>query len=83
MGVASQSRELSLSGCQSPGDRLQAKFKVSVAKTRFQDIATRAELPLALVASDGRITESTLSKVDGFVEVHGGAIIVRVRREVY
>ena len=83
MGVASQSWELPLSSCQSPGDRLQAKFKVSVAKTRFQDIATRAELPLALVASDGRITESTLSKVDGFVEVHGGAIIVRVRREVY
>ena len=75
--MAAQSRELSL------GDRLQAKFNVSLAETGFQGIATRAELSLALVASDGCIAELALSKMDGFVETHGGAIIVRVRREVY
>ena len=93
MVVASQSWELSLPGCRSLKekrsvvrslrDRLQAKFNVSVAETGFQDISNRAELSLALVASDGRFAESTLSKADGFVEAHGGAIIVRVRREVY
>jgi uncharacterized protein YlxP (DUF503 family) len=93
MVVASQSWELSLPGCRSLKekrsvvrslrDRLQAKFNVSVAETGFQDIADRAELSLALVASDGRVAESMLAKTDDFVEAHGGALIVRVRREVY
>jgi uncharacterized protein len=93
MVVASQSWELSLPGCRSLKekrsvvrslrDRLQAKFNVSVAETGFQDVHDRAELSLALVASDGRLAESMLDKTDHFVEAHAEAMIVRVRREIY
>ena len=64
-------------------DRLRGKFNVSVAETGFQDIHARAELTVALVASDGRFAESVLDKIDRFVESHGGAVITSVRREVY
>lgn len=93
MVVASQSWELSLPGCRSLKekrsvvrslrDRLRSKFNVSVAETGLQDVSNRAELTLALVASDGRLAESMLDKTDGFVESHGGALIVRVQREIY
>lgn len=64
-------------------DRLRAKFNVSVAETGMQDVHTRAELTIALVATDGRLAESMLDKIDRFVESHGGAVIVGVRRERY
>ena len=64
-------------------DRVRSKFNVSVAETGLQDVHTRAELTIALVASDGRFAESMLDKTDRFVESHGGAVIVRVRRELY
>lgn len=91
MVVASQTWELSLPGCsslkekrsivRSLRDRLRAKFNVSVAETGLQDVHARAEVTIALVASDGRLAESILDKTDRFVEEHGGAVIVRVRRD--
>ena len=93
MVVVSQTWELSLPGCgslkekrsvvRSLRDRLRGKFNVSVAETGLQDVHTRAELTIALVASDGRLAESTLDKIDLFVDTHGGAVIVDVRRERY
>lgn len=64
-------------------DRLRSKFNVSVAETGLQDVHARAELTIALVATDGRFAESVLDKADRFVEEHGGAIITSVHREVY
>jgi uncharacterized protein YlxP (DUF503 family) len=64
-------------------DRLRSKFNVSVSETGMQDVHARAELSIALVASDGRLAESVLDKTDRFVEAHGGAIIVRVHRDLY
>jgi uncharacterized protein YlxP (DUF503 family) len=91
--VASQTWELALHGCaslkekrsviRSIKDRLRSKFNVSVAETGLQDVHGRAELSIALVASDGRMAESVLEKADHLVESHGGAAIVRVTREVY
>jgi hypothetical protein len=93
MVVASQTWELSLPGCaslkekrsviRSLRDRLRAKFNVSVAETGLQDAHARAEISIALVASDRRLAESMLDKVDGFVEEHGGAVIVRLDREIH
>ena len=93
MVVASQTWELALHGCsslkekrsvvRSLKDRLRSKFNVSVAETALQDVHARAEVSVALVASDGRLAESVLDKVDRFVEEHGRADIVGVRREVY
>ncbi len=93
MVVASQTWSLSLPGCaslkekrsviRSLRDRLSGKFNVSVAETGLQDVHARAELTVALVASDGRFAESVLDKIDRFVEGHGGAVITSVRREVY
>ncbi|MEM7416377.1 MAG: DUF503 domain-containing protein [Gemmatimonadota bacterium] len=91
MVVSSQSWELSLPGCRSLKekrsivrslkDRLRAKFNVSVAETAFQDRVDRAQLSVALVASDGRMAESVLDKTDRFVESHADALIVRVIRD--
>jgi uncharacterized protein YlxP (DUF503 family) len=93
MVVVSQTWELSLPGCaslkekrsivRSLRDRMRGKFNVSVAETAYQDVHTRAELTIALVASDGRVAESTLDKIDRFVEMHGGAVIAGVHRERY
>jgi len=93
MVVVSQTWELSLPGCtslkekrsivRSLRDRMRGKFNVSVAETAHQDVHTRAELTIALVASDGRMAESTLDKIDRFVEMHGGAVIAGVHRERY
>ena len=93
MVVASLTWELSLPGCdslkakrsviRSLRDRLRSKFNVSVAETGLQDVHGRAELTIALVASDGRLAESILDKADRFVEEHGGALIAGVRRDLY
>jgi uncharacterized protein YlxP (DUF503 family) len=93
MVIASMTWELSLPGCtslkekrsvvRSLRDRLQHKFNVSVAETGYQDVHARAELTVALVASDGRFAESVLDKIDSFVESHGDALITSVRREVH
>jgi hypothetical protein len=83
--------ELSLPGCRSLKqkratvlslkDRLRHKFKVSVAETDFQDLTDRAELTVALVASDGRLGESIADKLDRFVFEKGGAVVTSSRRE--
>jgi uncharacterized protein YlxP (DUF503 family) len=93
MYVASQTWELALPGCaslkekrsviRSLRDRLRNKFNVSVSETGLQDVHSRAELTIALVASDARMAESVLEKADRLVESHGGAIIRSVHREVY
>ena len=93
MVVVSQTWELSLPGCsslkekrsviRSLRDRLRSKFNVSVAETGLQDVHVRAELTVALVATDGRFAESVLDKTDRFVESHGGALITAVHRVIY
>ena len=93
MVVASCTWELALPGCsslkekrsvvRSLRDRLRSRFNVSVAETGLQDVHGRAELTIALVSSDGRQAESILDKADRLVESHGGALIVRVRRDVH
>ena len=93
MVVASCTWELALPGCsslkekrsvvRSLRDRLRSRFNVSVAETGLQDVHGRAELTIALVSSDGRQVESILDKADRLVESHGGALIVRVRRDVH
>lgn len=93
MVVASCTWELALPGCsslkekrsvvRSLRDRLRSRFNVSVAETGLQDVHGRAELTIALVSSDGRQAESILDKADRLVESHGGALIVRVRRDLH
>ena len=93
MVVASLTWDLALPGCsslkekrsviRSLRDRLRHKFNVSVSETDVQDVKARAQLTIALVASDGRLAESSLDKLDRFVENHGGALITSVRRELY
>jgi uncharacterized protein len=93
MVVASQTWELSLPGCaslkekrsvvRSLRDRLRSKFNVSVAETALQDVHARAEISIALVASDRRLAESMLDKIDLFVDENVEAVIVRVDREVH
>lgn len=48
-------------------DRLHNQFNISVAETAHQDVWQRAELTVALVATDRRQAESVMSAVDAFV----------------
>jgi uncharacterized protein YlxP (DUF503 family) len=48
-------------------DRLHNQFNVSVAETAHHDVWQRAELTVALVATDRRQAESVMSAVDAFV----------------
>jgi len=88
VGVCSWS--LSLPGCRSLKEkrmvvkslkeRLQHRFRVSVAETAHQDLWTRAELTAAVVAADRSQADSVLDKLDRFLEGDGRALIVAVDR---
>jgi uncharacterized protein YlxP (DUF503 family) len=56
---------------------------VSVAETAYQDVHTRAELTIALVATDSRFAESVLEKAHHLVGLNGRAIVTGTRREIY
>jgi uncharacterized protein YlxP (DUF503 family) len=64
-------------------ERLKHRFNVSVAETGHQDVWTRAELTVALVATDGRFAGTVLDTIDQFVNGASRAIIVGTRRELY
>lgn len=91
--VASLTWQLSLPGCaslkekrsvvRSLKDRLRTRFHLSVAETGYQDVLTRAELSVALVASDRRLAESLLDKADHLVHETGRALILDARRDFY
>jgi hypothetical protein len=93
MVVASQTWQLALPGCaslkekrsvvRSLKDRLQARFHVSVAETGHQDVLTRAELAVALVATDRRFAETVLDKVDLMVQQNGRALILGTSRDFH
>jgi uncharacterized protein YlxP (DUF503 family) len=61
-------------------ERLQHRFRVSVAETAHQDLWTRAELTAAVVAADRSQADSVLDKLDRFLEGDGRALIVAVDR---
>lgn len=93
MIVGSISWQLSLPGCgslkekrtvvRSLKDRLRHRFNISVAETDHQDVWTRAELSVAIVATDGRFAESVLDKVDRFVQEEARAVIRGTDRVLY
>ncbi len=90
MVIAVGSWDLSLPECRSLKEkrrvvkslkeRLQHRFRVSVAETRHQDVWTRAELTVAVVTTDRGLADSILDKLDRFVERDGRAIILHMER---
>jgi hypothetical protein len=91
--VASQTWQLSLPGCaslkekrsvvRSLKDRLRKRFSLSVAETGVQDSLTRAEVSVALVASDRRFAEMVLDKADRLVQENGRAVVLDSRRDFH
>jgi uncharacterized protein YlxP (DUF503 family) len=61
-------------------ERLQQRFRVSVAETDHQDTWTRAQLTAAVVASDRSQADSILDSLDRFVVRDGRTIILNVDR---
>lgn len=69
--------ELHLDGCnslkekrailRSLKDRLRGRHNISVAETDHQDVWRRAQICVAIVASDRRRAQSILSRVDTMV----------------
>lgn len=62
-------------------DRLQHRFNLSVAETDHQDVYDRAQITAAVVASDGRLAESLVDRIDTFVSEDGRLVILSFRRE--
>lgn len=85
--------QLSLPGCaslkekrtvvRSLKDRLSHRFNLSVAETGAQDVLTRAELTIALVATDGHFAGTVLDKAERLVQGHGRAVVVATHRTMY
>ena len=85
--------QLSLPGCsslkekravvRSLKDRLKHRYNVSVAETDHQDVLNRAEITIAVVATDGRFADTVLDKIDQFVASNAKAIVIGSRRELY
>lgn len=63
-------------------DRMRNKFNVSVAETDFHDTWSRAELTVALVASDRRRADSVGDSVDKFVAGERRAVITGSQRDM-
>jgi len=61
-------------------ERLQHRFRVSVAETRHQDVWSRAELTAAVVTTDRSHADAILDKLDAFVERDGRTIILNLDR---
>jgi uncharacterized protein YlxP (DUF503 family) len=90
MVIGVGSWELSLPECRSLKEkrmvvkslkeRLQHRFRVSVAETRHHEVWSRSELTAAVVTSDRGQADSILDKIDAFVERDGRALILRVDR---
>ena len=64
-------------------DRIQHRFKVSVAETDHQDVWARAQIAVAVVANDAGHVEEVLGKVDRLVQQEGRALILEHHRELY
>jgi uncharacterized protein YlxP (DUF503 family) len=64
-------------------DRIHHRFKVSVAETNHQDQWTRAQIAVALVATDAAHAEEVLDKVDHLVRQEGRALVLNRYRELY
>ena len=93
MVVASHTWQLSLPGCgslkekrsvvRSLKDRLRGRFNLSVAETGHQDVHVRAEISVALVATDRRFAETGLDKADRLVSGNGRAVVIDSRRDFH
>lgn len=91
--VAALTWRLSLPGCaslkekrsvvRSLKDRLHARFHLAVAETGDQDVLTRAEISVAVAASDRRVAEGVLDKADRMVQDEGRALVLEARRDFY
>jgi uncharacterized protein YlxP (DUF503 family) len=64
-------------------DRIHHRFKVSVAETAHQDQWTRAQLAVALVATDQGHAEEVLDKVDRMVAQEGRTVVLKSERAIY
>ena len=71
-----QSLKMKRSIVRSLRDRLQSKYRVSVAETDLQDRWQMAELCAAVVASDRRRAEGVLTRLDRFVRSDPRAEVV-------
>jgi uncharacterized protein YlxP (DUF503 family) len=84
--------QLSLPGCRSLKEkrtvvkslkeRIRNKFNVSAAETALHDLSARAELTIAVVASDRAFADSVVDRVDAFIERDGRAVITDLRRRI-
>ncbi len=63
-------------------DRLRRDFNVSVAESGMQDVHDRAEITVALVASEAGLADALADRVDRFVEDASHAVVLRSAREI-
>lgn len=64
-------------------ERLQARFKVSAAETRFQELWQRAEIGACVVSGEHRHAVEVLDSLDRFVQADMRVRVIAVRRNYY
>lgn len=63
-------------------DRARARFPISVAETDYQNDRQMSEISAALVASDARLAESILDRVDAMICSDPRAYVVERETEL-
>jgi uncharacterized protein len=64
-------------------ERLQARFKVSAAETRHQDVWQRAEIAACVVSAEQRHVSDVLDTLDRFVVSDMRARVISSRRSYH
>jgi uncharacterized protein len=64
-------------------ERLQSRFKVSAAETRFQDLWQRAEIAACVVSGEHSHVANVLDSLDRLVTGDMRARVISVRRDYH
>jgi uncharacterized protein len=64
-------------------ERLQTRFRVSAAETRFQDLWQRAEIAACVVAGEHRHASDVIDSLDRFVTSDMRARVISARRSFH
>ena len=63
-------------------DKLRNRFPISVAEVGLQDVHQRSRMALSFVTSDKTFAESTLEKVQTFIESNTDAVLAGWTQEL-
>ncbi len=62
---------------------LRKKYNVSISEVACQDSKVYMEIGVSVVSNDTRVIENTLSGVEDYIELYGGASVEESEKEIW